>query len=189
MMRMVAGIGALNLPARFAQARTRIVLHAAVYGPFAKSQPHRESLFTALERASFEELDVIALDGIETWTASFMEALRFGSTHEEQTDVISESTAFLKELQTAFPDKVRIHPQKTIPCQPILIVDDTIIFGQYAHCSLHAADGFWGITEADIAKLLAWATEGDIPSTASSEEIGLFRLVSECFHAMKGGQQ
>lgn len=186
-MHLVAGIDALDLPSRFAAATKRIILHAAVYGPFAESKPHREALTSALRRHTFQQLDIIALKAETHWARPFMEALRFGATNEEKEATLTASTNFLHTLKTDHPGKVRIHPHSTIPCMPLVIVDDTIIFGQYAHCAVHAAQGFWGIMEADVHKLFGWAEADRLPETVSGEEVAAYRLISECHHAMRGG--
>lgn len=185
-MRIVAGIESLNLPSLFAAARKRIILHAAVYGPFANSKPHRDGLATALRKPSFERLDVIALDAEMPWAASFMNALRFQASKKEQDATLLASTGFLHQLKGVQPEKVHIHPHSAIPCLPILVVDDTVVFGQYAHSCVHAARGFWTSVEVDVEKLMKWARNNHLPDDASETEIAASRLVSECHHAMGG---
>lgn len=183
-MKLVATLEALNLPALLANAQHRIILHAAIYSPFGASRPHHDGLLMALDRPSFQRLDAIALADKQPWTRGFMQGLRAGSTPEEQAETIAASTTFLRQLKTAQPDKVHISSQVTIPCLPIIIVDNTLLFGQYSHCPTHAAHGLWGTMQADVETLLHWAIRGNAPPGASPEDIAAFRLVYECFHAI-----
>jgi len=187
-MELFAGIEPLNLPSRFAAANRRIVLHAAIYGPFADSQPHRDGLAAALTKSTFEALDVIAMDEDEPWTGHFLHALRFGQSSEAQIGAVEASRNFLEILRTNSAGKIRIHGQRTIPCLPIVIIDDTIIFGQYAHCGEFAAAGFWGMIEADVETLFQWAATGSAPADASKTDIAAYRLVCECHTAMTGAR-
>lgn len=188
-MEVTAGIATLDIPALLAGARKRIILHAAIYGPFAKSKPHRDGLLTALGRSSFEQLDIIALADDQPWTSAFLEALRFESPIEERFQAVKASKDFLEELKTAYPDTVQIRSLSTFPCLPIIIVDDTIIFGQYAHSEILAADGFWGKMQADVAELFHWATTKTLPNDANELDKAAYRLVSECHHAITSGTQ
>ncbi|WP_319542990.1 hypothetical protein [uncultured Pseudodesulfovibrio sp.] len=187
-MKLTANIESLGIPELFGNATKRILLHAAVYGPFAQSRPHKSGLTKALARKSFERLNIIALTAghPQSYRNHFLEILRTGASKETQMDTVHASDAFLEKLKATYPAKVFIHPQTTAPCQPIIIVDNTIIFGQYAHCTTYAAHGFWGIIHTDVDKLLRWS-EGNIPAEATDEEIAAYRLVCECRHAMQYG--
>lgn len=185
-MKLVTGIDQLDTPSLFAASRRRIILHAAVYGAFARSQPHRHGLETALLKPEFEQLDIIVLepDNRAPWVRPFLDALRFGiSTHATDDEVLL-SHRFMTELASTHSDKVRLHPARRLPCLPVIIADDTIIFGQYAHAGMHAPQGFWGQVQADVPKLLQWTAAGKPPPKATGEEVAAFRLVNECARAM-----
>lgn len=189
MMHIEAGIDALDIVDLIADSKRRITLHAAVYGPFAQSQPHCNAFAKALQKPHFKRLDIITLQHEQPWTASFLEALRFGSTPKEQGDAVASSMAFIQKLQDLQPQRVHVHPLMTFPCLPILIIDDTVVFGQYAHCAIHAARGAWGVIETDVQKIQAWAEVDIIPPNATSEEVAAYRLIAECRHAMNGGRR
>jgi hypothetical protein len=80
--------------------------------------------------------------------------------------------------------RIILHAAHRLPCLPILVADDTIIFGQYAHARLHAPHGFWSMIKTDVEKLLEWAGTGKTPAWATVEEIAAFRLINECVRAM-----
>lgn len=186
-MKLVAGIESLGLPERFSNAQRRIILHAAIYGPFAESPPHRAGLLNALDKESFERVDVIAMQTASSlpWENDFFNILRFNTTKEARKRALKSSGTFLDELKTANPSKVFIHPMTALPTCPTIIVDNTIIFGQYAHASLYAGQGFWGIIESDVQKLLTWVNNNCVPKDASDQERAAYRLVSECSYAIQ----
>ncbi|WP_415713279.1 hypothetical protein [Maridesulfovibrio sp.] len=188
-MKLVCGVGDLGIPAMFSRAKRRIVLHASVYGPFAKSKPHLDGLEKAFSRAEFSRFDVIAVQpgGENGWDQPFLNALRFGISRQSVVDELDYSKFFLSELARRYPEKVNVYPANNLPCLPVVIVDDCICFGQYAHACVHAPQGFWGCVEADVEKLFGWAESGEVPREADAEEIAAFRLVSECSRAMKCG--
>ncbi len=185
-MKLVANIDQLDTPALFAASRRRIILHAAVYGAFARSRPHCEGLETALSRPEFERLDIIVLkpDNLPPWGRPFLDALRFGISTQSADDEVTLSYRFMAALAERHPDKVRLHPARRLPCLPVIIADDTIVFGQYAHACVHAPQGFWGLIRADVPTLLQWTTEGNPPPHADEEAVAAFRLVNECARAM-----
>lgn len=186
MTRLVAGIKSLNLPSLFAAAERRIIFHASIYGPFADSEEHREGLNMALSKSSFQSLDIIALQSDQPWALSLMHTLRFDATDADKEKAILASTQFLDALQSAHSEKVRVYSQAAPPSLPIIVIDDTIIFGQYAHSDRYAADGYWGVTETDVDRLFQWAEDGFTPGNASSEEKAAYRLICECRYAMTG---
>lgn len=186
-MKLVSGVWELGIPTMFAEAKRRIILHAAVYGPFSKSAVHTQGLEKALSRTGFSSLDVIAVQpGSENgWDDSFLTALRFGISRQSVDEELELSQSFLADLAERHPEKVNVFPAGNLPCLPLVLVDDTICFGQYAHSCVHAPQGFWGCVEADVEKLFSWAESGNVPIGAGADEIAAFRLVSECSRAMK----
>jgi len=189
-MRLVADIATLDTPGLFAAARRRIILHAAVYGAFARSLPHRQGLDAALARPSFERLDIVALEPKcpEPWVRPFLDAMRFGISRQATDDEVAASHAFVSDLAARHPGRVVVHPARRLPCLPMLVIDDAIVFGQYAHAGCHAPQGFWGLVRADVPALLGWASSGKPPAHASPEEVAAFRLVNDCVRAMQAAR-
>lgn len=185
-MKLVTGIELLDTPMMFARARRRIIMHAAVYGAFAASRAHADGLRAALSRPGFQRLDVIVLnpDHPELWTDHFLHALRFGISRQQTRDEVQTSYAFVNALAEEFPEAVRVHDAHRLPCLPVLVVDDAIVFGQYAHASFHAPQGFWGMVEADVECLLRWSERGRPPADTNAHDRAAFRLIHECVRAM-----
>lgn len=189
-MRLVADIDTLDTPGLFAAAQSRIILHAAVYGAFARSLPHRHGLQAALTRPQFQRLDIIALEPgcTEPWVRPFLDALRFGISRQAADDEVAASHSFVSDLAAHHPGRVVVHPAHRLPCQPVLVIDDTIVFGQYAHAGCHAPQGFWGMVRADVPALLGWADTGKPPAHAPREAVAAFRLVNDCVRAMQAAR-
>lgn len=185
-MKLVVGIEPLNVPLLFARARRRIIMHAAVYGAFAASRAHGDALRAALSSPGFQALDVVVLDPArpDPWTDAFLRSLRFGISRQQTDDEVRTSYDFIAALAAEFPDVVRVHAARRLPCLPVLVVDNAIIFGQYAHAVLHAPQGFWGQAEADVERLLRWTQKGRPPADASAKDRACFRLINECVRAM-----
>jgi sugar phosphate isomerase/epimerase len=179
------GITALDLPTLFSGAKRRIILHAGVYGAFA-SPRHAEALRKALSHAGFLGLDVVELPPENTtpWRDSFLRCLRFDVSPRQAEEEVAASHAFLLSLARDYPDRVRVHPARMPPSLPLVIIDDAIIFGHYAHCAEHAPEGFWCKVDSDVERLLRWADAGRPPESATPEETAAFRLVCECTRAM-----
>lgn len=185
-MKLFAGTEELNIPDLFSAASRRIILNGAVYGPFAKSERHMAGLATALSKPDFKKLDIIAIDPALnlSWRKSFLEALRFGISRQSSEDEVRISYSFMTGIAEKYPSKVELHPVRKWPNLPIVIVDDTICFGQYAYAEQHAPQGFWGMVEADVEKLFEWTKSGQTPSASTKEEIAAFRLINECAKLM-----
>lgn len=185
-MRLVTGLDCLDTPTLFAASKRRIILHAAVYGPLANSQRHYRALCTAVEKHGFERLDIIAVDPdrMPAWSEPFFKALRFGVSRQDRDAELTTSHDFLVSMAEEYPDKITLHHVRALPCLPIIVADNTILFGHYAHAEIQAPLGYWGRIEADVPKLLEWAENGSPAAQATNSELAAFRLVSECFRAM-----
>ncbi len=187
-MKLFAGTEELNIPELFSAASRRIILNGAVYGPFAKSEPHMAGLDTALAKPQFKQLDIIAINPALdfNWKKYFLEALRFGISKQSIEDEVKISYSFMTTIADRYPSKIKLHPIRKKPNLPIVIVDDMICFGQYALAENHAPQGFWGMVEADVEKLFEWTKSGCPPSSSTKDEIAAFRLINECAQLMNG---
>lgn len=185
-MHAVAGIASLDIPAAFRAATRRITLHAAVYGNFANSQDHADALETALARPDFERLDVISVRPETDSPAmqDFMSVLRDGWDNASMREHFAASRAFLARLAAKYKGRVHLYESDQPGLFPALIMDDTLIFGQYAHAPAPAPQGFWFSASADVQKLEDWLQSGSIPQSASPHDLAALRIVSECRRAM-----
>lgn len=186
-MKLVASLQALELPERFRNAQKRIVMHASIYGPFSQAEPYGAGLLQALAKDSFEKLDIIALtaNSPKPLQHQFLELLRHGSSEIQQEKEVSDSDNFLQMLKNSAPLKVQIYPLLKISCQPLIIIDDTLFFGQYARCKRRAAEGFWGVVETDMEKLFELVRSNNSTAVLDEKETAAYRLVHECWQTMQ----
>lgn len=185
-MKLFAGLENLDLPARFYSAQKQIVMHAAIYGPFGRSALYTDSLLHALAQESFGRMDIIAVtaDSPKPLQDQFLDLLRSDYSEQQKTEELADSDRFLHSLKKNFPLKVHIHPLHLFSCQPVIIIDNTLIFGQYTNCKKRAADGFWGVIETDIQKLFSHGTNAPELPVLNQQETAAYRLVVECTRAM-----
>ncbi|GAB7021893.1 hypothetical protein [Salidesulfovibrio brasiliensis] len=185
---ILAGIRNMNVPALIRSARSRVILHAAVYAPFAASARHCAAIREYLGRPGTNGMDVITLPRtVEPWSQRFLHILRDRATEAEARRELSDSWRFLDELREGCPARLRIHELEEAPCFPALIVDDTILFGQYANASIPAPLGIWVRLQADVERLMGWSITG-VPENASEFDVAAYRVVEDCVRAMQSGE-
>ncbi len=180
------GILAFDVPALMASATRRIVWHASIYSPFARSDRHGEAVRDFLRRPGGCGMDIVTLPRRpEAWCTCFFTVLRGGSVRSAGTE-LETSWRFLDELSSEFPSQVRIHVLKRRPSLPILLIDDNILFGHYAVSSVPAGQGWWTRVEADVERMLSWMPHGP-PESVTDWERACYRVVSDCANAMSDG--
>ncbi|GAA4878774.1 hypothetical protein [Ferrimonas pelagia] len=120
----------------------RILMHAVLYSNFAQGPVH-DALQDRLTQPGFQRLTILALDwplpaGIDP---AFGQVLRQGLDDAALADQFARSRAWLTTL-AAHP-KVTVRWLQTQPYQPLLLLDDWLWLGQYAHSVVPAAAGVW----------------------------------------------
>ncbi len=167
-----------DIPDLLGEAKRRIILHAAIYSPFASSPRHHRSIKAALERDSFNLLDIISIyPGDINFFSDFMQMLRPEQTKTQHLKEITESQSFTSEIAAAYPQKVCLHRLDAVPMLPVVVADNQICFGHYAHSPLRTAEGLWFMLNADVEKLLNKA----VPN---QDEKGAYRILCECSRFM-----
>ena len=164
------------MPSRLAEARKWIILHAAVYANFAKSSRYSLALRRVLAEQKLGRLDIIR----SPYSPEIARLIRYGRPESEVRKEFQESDAFLASLKEDFPGIIRIHDCAELPALPVIVVDDSLYFGQYARCPIFAPDGYWFENQADIFELFSWSKSGEIPDNATPEQLAVFRIVYEC---------
>ena len=71
----------------------------------------------------------------------------------------------------------------TLPLAPILLLDDVVIAGHYAHSPAPAPLGHWLVIPADVAGLMELAEEGARPESLDPADVGAYRLIGDCLAA------
>ena len=188
---MYVGIHTASLPQVFAAAERRIILHAALYSRFADSPAHREGLEAAVDSPGFRKLQAITLPFApkKGWAQEFMELLRPNTALGSLEHEFNRSLDFLVRLAARQQGVVEIYETRAMPCMPLVIVDDRIFFGHYAHCDIMAPDGYWFSVNASVEELITYASIGGLPEEATPRTKASYRFVAECMYAMKNAKR
>ncbi len=181
---VATGLAEVELPRRVAGS-DRLFFHAALYSNFARDRAMADALEAALRRPRFERLEVVSLDPVARppYWDEFRLALRQDMTAAAMQREFSVSAAFLDALASRHPHQVRLHVTAAMPLAPILLLDDVVIVGHYAHSPASAPLGLWLVIPADVAVLTELAEEGARPESLDPAEVGAYRLVCDCLAA------
>lgn len=210
-MRMHEGTQSLMLPQAFAAAK-RIILHAAIYGPFVRSAPHRQALETAVRNGAALHAILAPLPSSapqNPWINEFWQMVRPGVSLHSVEQEWQNSIALFRALaatatSAAAGATVLAYATQAMPCLPVLLADDRIFFGHYAHSAVPAPQGVWCAMDAPVGEMLAIHSLGTSPVTAGNTQTTApgneeadsrkqplpewwrapARLVEECVHAM-----
>lgn len=155
-----AGTGALNFTDRFANAKTHILLHAAIYNRFVNNVQLVEAMHTALAKEEVT-LQVVLLPVWKDipWMDAACTLLRPDDSRTEVLRKAEVSREFFLELREKYPAQVRLVEASRFPVMPLVIIDETIFCGHYAHSQVLAPDGYWMQLEAPVTSLLALLQE------------------------------
>lgn len=178
------GLEEVGLAGRVAGS-DRLFFHAALYSNFARDRAMADALEVALCRPGFERLEVVSLDPVARppYWDEFRLVLRQDMTAAAMQREFSVSAAFLDALASRHPHKVRLYVTAALPLAPILLLDDVVIAGHYAHSPAPAPLGHWLVIPADVASLLELAEEGARPESLDPADIGAYRLICDCLAA------
>ncbi|ABB40346.1 hypothetical protein Dde_3553 [Oleidesulfovibrio alaskensis G20] len=188
---MYVGIHTASLPFVFAEARRRIIMHAALYSNFARSPRHIEALSTALTKPGFRKLHAITLpfDPKRGWMEEFMHVLRPDYSLAQMEHEFNSSRDFLVRLAARHDGLVELYETRAMPCMPVIIVDDKILFGHYAHSPVPAPQGYWFSVTAPVEDMLDWLRHGRIPEDATPTQKASLRFVADCDYAMRNAKR
>ncbi|MFV0347420.1 MAG: hypothetical protein ACK5JO_02455, partial [Halodesulfovibrio sp.] len=157
--------------------------HAPPYGRFATAAPLCEALHAALSRPQGPCLTVATLPDMQiSWMPDFMHLLRPHADRQALLQELADSDNFLRQLKNDHPERVHIRTLHLRPSLPVLIIDDSISFGHFAHSSTLTPDGFWCTVTAPVEELLRLATNPGMSHAAQglvSEQHTAQRLVTE----------
>ena len=183
-IRVFAGLGEAGLPQLVAGA-DRLFFHAGMYSNFARDRAMADALETALCRPRFERLEVVSLDPVARppYWDEFRQILRQDMPAAAMQREFSVSAAFLDALASRLPHKVRLYVTAAMPLAPILLLDDVVIVGHYAHSPAAAPLGHWLVIPADVAALTELAEEGARPESLDPADVGAYRLICDCLAA------
>ena len=143
--RLYVGHDNVNVPGLIRNARNHIVLHAAYYPKYGLDDKGKV-LMDALENNPRLRLHAIftEIDG-NPWIDEFTKVLRDFIPSNNQKEVMRLSIKYFLGMKESLPNKnqIRISTTRRLPMFPVILVDDTLIVGHYAHSSTPAPQGLW----------------------------------------------
>ena len=169
------------------QAKKYIVLHAAFYPKYADGEQGDDIKKVMVENQDLQ-LKVIFTDLNAPWVNEFAVLLR---------DRFADIKLFEKEISDDIDDFVRLQKDSDIgrdrvsicysarlPMFPVILIDDTLIVGHYAHSLEIAPNGLWlTIQHPDIPLMYKSLLDGDRPKCNTPEERAILRYVEELVSA------
>lgn len=184
---MYVGIHTTSLPQAIAEARSRIILHVALYDHFARSPELCDALDCALAQPGFDRLSLVTIPFIsrKAWLDEFLQLLRPGQGIAEIEHGFAASRDFIVRLAVRHEGLVEVYETRALPCMPCIIIDDRILFGHYAHAPVPAEHGYWFSVNAPVDELFTWAAAGRLPGDATPRQRAAFRFVADCHNAMR----
>ena len=165
------------------QAKKYIVLHAAFYPKYADGEQGDDIKKVMVENHDLQ-LKVIFTDLNAPWVNEFAVLLR---------DRFADIKLFEKEISDDIDDFVRLQKNPDIgrdrveicysarlPMFPVILIDDTLIVGHYAHSREIAPNGLWvTIQHPNISLMYKSLLDGDRPKCNTPEERAILRYVEE----------
>ncbi|MGI2261144.1 hypothetical protein [Shewanella sp. GXUN23E] len=164
----------------------QLVLHAALYSNFAHG-PVNKLIRRRLASGELTSLTLIKLEAKPQWRDEFARVLRPGMAAADMDLLLRQSRDWCCELKCLAPAAVNLVSSQALPLQPILLLGDTVLAGQYAHSQETAAHGPWleldstalGLAPGTLGQ---WFAQG-VPVTGEGWPRAIGRYVEECRQA------
>ena len=172
---------AVGVPDLIRQARHHIVLHAAFYPKYGFDN-QGDDVSKAMAKNPNLRLTAIFTDVKAPWVDEFAVTLR---------DYFAEKGKFANHLEITKDHFLRLHNQfgakrvhisdtARLPLFPVILIDDTLIVGHYAHSSVIPPNGLWfTIKHPKILSMYECLLAGGNPECDTPEESAILRYVEE----------
>ena len=172
---------AVGVPELIRKARRHIVLHAAFYPKYGFDNQGID-LSKAMEQTPNLRLRAIFTDINVPWVGEFAYTLRDYFAEEgvfaEHLDVTKRHFVRLRNRFGA--KRVHIYDTARLPLFPVILIDDTIIVGHYAHSTVIPPNGLWfTIKHPKIPSMYESLLAGCTPECDTPEECAILRYIEE----------
>jgi hypothetical protein len=172
-----------------ANAKKRVLLHAAFYPTYSPSEHLYGPAWDSALKNTDLKLEVLFVDDNAPWLDEFARVLRQKEAAMFKSSLRTSRLQFLA-LKEKYSKQVFLYNTGTLPLVPMVVVDDFIFVGHYAHSPVYAPIGYWLRLKSDVGKLLEWTkVPGEPPETATETEKACFRYIAEFVHAKEKGTQ
>ncbi len=172
---------AVGVPELIRKAHRHIVLHAAFYPKYGFDNQGSD-VSKAMEKNPNLRLTAIFTDVNAPWVDEFAYTLRDYFAEEgvfaAHLDVTKQH--FVRLRKNFGTKRVHIYDTARLPLFPIILIDDTIIVGHYAHSSVIPPNGLWfTITHPKISAMYESLLAGSTPECDTPEESAILRYLEE----------
>lgn len=172
---------AVGVPELIRKARRHIVLHAAFYPKYGFDN-QGDDVSKSMEKNPSLRLTVIFTDVNAQWVDEFAFTLRdyFGEKGEFAKHLDVTKQHFIRLRKKFGTKRVHIYDTARLPLFPIILIDDTIIVGHYAHSSVIPPNGLWfTIMHPKISSMYESLLAGSMPDCDTPEESAILRYLEE----------
>ena len=163
------------------KSRHHIVLHAAYYPKYGFDN-QGDDLSKAMGKNPNLRLTAIFTDVNAPWVDEFAFTLRdYFAEKGKFAEYLDVTKQHFVRLRTMYgTDRVYICDTSRLPLFPIILIDDTIIVGHYAHSSVIPPHGLWfTITHPKISSMYESLLAGSMPECDTPEESAILRYIEE----------
>lgn len=173
------------------KAKDILVFHAAFYPKYIGDRnPHQHSIEYALQNQKTLNVHIIVTDYSAIWMDEFTKVLRNEYPKDSLINHIKDNIESINILKNKYPSRVYLHQAKALPFMPIIIADNIIFVGHYAHSQYPAPDGFWiKIKYKKICNFfnILYNIE-DLPDNLSPKEKAIIRYIEDCLYTIQEKQ-
>lgn len=172
---------AIGVPELIRKARRHIVLHAAFYPKYGFDN-QGDDVSKAMEKNPNLRLTAIFTDINAPWVDEFAFTLRdyFAEKGEFARHLDVTKQHFVRLLKKFGTKRVHVYDTARLPLFPIILIDDTIIVGHYAHSSVIPPNGLWfTIKHPKIPSMYENLLAGSTPECDTPEESAILRYLEE----------
>lgn len=172
---------AVGVPELIRQARRHIVLHAAFYPKYGFDNQGDDISKTMAKNPGLR-LTAIFTDVNTPWIDEFAVTLRdyFAEkgTFSKHLEITKDYFIRLRNLYSS--KRVHIYDTARLPLFPVILIDDTLIVGHYAHSCVIPPNGLWfTIKHPKIPAMYECLLAGGNPECDTSEESAILRYLEE----------
>ena len=166
------------------KAQKYIVMHAAYYPKYGFDNQGLALLNTMRNHKKLK-LHVIFTDENADWLDEFAQTLRPYFTEAEgfRTEKNVSQKIFTTIQKECGTERVTITNSAKLPLVPILMIDNTLVLGHYAHSRFIAPDGLWlTVHNPRIVSMYESLLKGKVNTQKyTDEEQAIFRYVEELY--------
>lgn len=174
-------------------AKELLILHAAFYPKYFGDKGNcSTSITTSLSANRSLKVYIIFTDYTSAWFEEFSRVLRSKLTPEQLKTIFISNEEECRALKKNFKDRIIICRSNKLPLAPMIVADNNLFIGHYAHSTIPAPEGLWlHIKNKRIAKFFHDIHTGDVATEniafqqMSPKDRAIVRYLEECSNIIK----